>query len=242
LKTKKNIIILTGGLAGSSVLTSLLGRAGYWSGKSTIKKVDYDTWENSELVSLNEQILTDVGFDKPWMMKFEPDYVDSVVSGLSAVDDVPAKAFMQKCNEHSPWIWKDPRLWLTIRYWQRFIDFSSTVFLVIHRELLQAWISTTIRKQIQTRDYLRRYNDGIHGTIMKFVEEDNAQHMNILYEDLIVDPESTIKQINALANTELSVADFEAIFRGDLYRKQHGLRSFSHASAIYLKNFRDRYH
>ena len=241
MNSPKNVIILTGGLAGSSVLTSLLGQAGYWYGDSTVKKTDYDTWENSELVDLNKQMLANIGFDEPWTMTFKPGYIDRVASGLSAIDDTQARSFFDRCDQHNPWVWKDPRLWLTIRFWQRFIDFSSTAFLVIRRELLQSWISTTIRKQIQTRDHLRHYNDGVHRTIIDFVEQNDAQYVDILYEELIVDPESTIRRINAAVNTELSVSDFEKVFRGDLYKKQHGPKSFLRASAIYLKNYSDRY-
>ena len=50
--TRRNVIILTSGLTGSSVLTGLISRVGYWNGDQTHKK-EYDTCENSELISLN---------------------------------------------------------------------------------------------------------------------------------------------------------------------------------------------
>ena len=47
-----NTIILTSGLTGSSVLTGLLARGGFWAGDRTAKKKDYDTFENEELIRL----------------------------------------------------------------------------------------------------------------------------------------------------------------------------------------------
>jgi hypothetical protein len=46
---RKNVIILTSGLSGSSVLAGLIANAGYWVGDETFKKDDYDTFENREL-------------------------------------------------------------------------------------------------------------------------------------------------------------------------------------------------
>jgi len=54
---KKNVIILTHGVSGSSVFAALLGRAGYWLGSETVQKPDYDTFENAALVALNYELL-----------------------------------------------------------------------------------------------------------------------------------------------------------------------------------------
>jgi len=241
LDKRKNVIILTGGLAGSSVLTSLLARGGYWTGDDTFKKKDYDTWENAELVDLNKEIIRASGFEEDWIMEFRPDFVDQVRNGFRDFDTGRLQRFIDKCGDHQPWIWKDPLLSLTIRIWRDYLDLSRTAFLLIHREPLQAWISTTIRRQIQTVDYLRRYNDGIHSTILDFVGENDATYVNILYEDLILDPTPVIRDINSAAGTDISVDDFKAVFRGTLHRKQHGLKNYLHAKAIYFKNYSDRY-
>ena len=50
-----NVIILTGGLTGSSALAGLLTEAGYWCGEDTFKKSDYNTYENAELIALNRR-------------------------------------------------------------------------------------------------------------------------------------------------------------------------------------------
>lgn len=237
----KNIIILTGGLAGSSVLASLLSKNGYWVGETTIQKRDYNTWENAELVELNNQLLRDVGFNENWAMEFLPDFVARVYNGAQQLDPIPYRAFAEKCTQHEPWIWKDPRLWLTIRYWKQFIDLSNTCFLVIHRESLQAWISTTLRRQIQTMAYERTYNEGIQKSIVDFLEESRLSYVDILYEDLLVTPEKVIDDINRLAGTNVNIGDLKSVFRGTLYRRQHGLKNLLKATAIYLKNYSQRY-
>jgi hypothetical protein len=237
----KNVIILTPGLAGSSVLTSLLGKAGYWAGESTMKKKDYDTWENTELIALNNRILEETEFREKWTMTFRPDYVTRIHDAARSLDAAPYAELVRKCDEHSPWIWKDPRLWLTIRHWQPFLDLSNTCFLVIRREHLQLWISTTLRRQIQTMDYSRRYNDGVLESIMEFLRAEGAEWLDVLYEDLMIRPEKVIEGINRMAGTSLTLADFKSVFRGDLGCRQHGVKNFLLAMAIYLKNRGERY-
>ena len=67
-----NVIILTGGLTGSSALAGLLSAAGFWSGEGTFRKRDYDTYENSELIRLNRQLLKRVGAGEEYTMRFLP--------------------------------------------------------------------------------------------------------------------------------------------------------------------------
>jgi len=238
--SKKNVVVLTSGLAGSSVLAALLARAGYWTGESTVKKRDYNTWENQELVRLNRKILEDVGFDQDWTMTFDRSYVDELYSGFDGLDESLYADFAKQCNERAPWVWKDPRLWLTIRFWARFIDLSNTAFLLIRREPLQAWISTLNRRQIQTFAHCRKYRDGIYNTIVEFVRGNNLTYYEIVYEDLMVTPNRVIDGINQCLNTELMAEDFLAVFRGKAFRKQHGALDLLKALAIYLRNHNER--
>src|SRR5690242_9748399 len=59
--SNSNVIILTSGLTGSSVLTGLIARAGYWTGSQTFKK-EYDTFENVELIRLNRDLFAAAGY------------------------------------------------------------------------------------------------------------------------------------------------------------------------------------
>lgn len=233
---KKNVIILTSGLSGSSVLAALLAQDGYWVGEQTIKKRDYDTWENAELVELNKRLLHDIGFEHDWTMNFDPDWPQQVTEAAAKLDPAPYRNFVERCMSHQPWLWKDPRLWLTIRYWQQFIPADNVCYLGIHRDPLQSWISTTLRRQIQTFRLARDYEEGIHRSIAGFFAAAPMPSLDLLYEDLIRFPGRTIDSINRLAATELSEADFVRIFRGKLYRKQHGLLNLAKACAIYMKN------
>ncbi len=238
---QKNVIVMTNGLAGSSVLTGLLARAGYWSGEDTFKKSDYDTFENRDLIALNKALLAAAEFAGDYEMVYEPAFIDAAIPPPGRVDPAPYLALIAECDRHGPWIWKDPRLWLTIRTWRHWLDLDQVQFVLVTREPLQAWISTTIRRQIQTPAYLSAYMDGIRDSILAFFHDQQVPYLHLVYEDLLVHPEASLARLNRYLGTGLTVADLRGVYRGPLYRKPRGLADLVKAGLIYLKNYGQRY-
>jgi hypothetical protein len=238
VSTLKNVVILTSGLSGSSPLTGLLTRAGYWTG-STFKKSDYDTYENVDLIELNKRIFREANFDGK-TDTFSAEAIDRIASLGETVDSRPFRDFVRSCNEHRPWIWKDPRLWLTIRFWNRFLDLDSTSFLLLTREDTQAWISMIIRRQIWTYACCKRYAHQINASIEQFLRDSGTNYHELCFEELIVRPHETISALNGFLGTHLGVEDLEAIYTKPLYRRPRGFGDFVKASLIYAKNYGSR--
>src|SRR5713226_606371 len=46
-------------------------------------------------------------------------------------DDSPYREFLAKCDEHRPWVWKDPRLWLTIYFWKSLLSLDQCRFILL---------------------------------------------------------------------------------------------------------------
>ncbi len=237
----RNVIILTTGLAGSSVLTGLLAEAGYWTGDDTFKKSDYNTFENQELVELNRGIFKAVGYARNYTMEFSRNDVRMIAERSHDIDPAPYRDFVSRCEQHHPWIWKDPRLSLTIRFWKDMLDLSNVQFIILSREEFQTWVSTTIRRQIQTRDYCRRYMNEVHSSLMEFLGENKLPHIEIIYEDILMRPEATLKTLNDYLGTSLDMSNLTRVYRGPLHRKQRGFVDTIKAYLIYLKNFHLRY-
>lgn len=239
--SSRNVIILTTGLAGSSVLSGLLSRAGLWLGEETFSKQDYRTFENLELIRLNQRLFSEVGYDGHYEMVYRPEDVALIERRSAEIDSSPYEAFLQECARHSPWLWKDPRLWLTMSFWARYLDMDNTDFVVLTREPMQSWISSTIRRQIQTPSYCRRYIADIRNTILRFLEVQEKPCLELVYEDLLVSPEATIGRLNQYLGTTLTVDDLKAVYAGELGRRQRGLPDMARAWMIYLYNYRHRY-
>lgn len=234
-----NVIILTGGLSGSSVLAGLLASAGYWTGPETFKKRDYNTHENSELIALNRRLMSQAGVGEDYTKQFPLAAIDRI-AGLVSADEPDCRDLIRRCNERSPWVWKDPRLSLTIRFWDRLLPGEGVRFLLLDRELLQAWISLTQRRMIQTWKNTRRYHDDVYGSLRAYLGDSGRPFMAITYEDLILRPELEIARLSTFLGVTISMQHLTSTYRGQLYKKNGGLRDFVKASLIYLKNYRQR--
>jgi hypothetical protein len=238
---KKNCIILTGGLTGSSVLTSLIARAGYWTGNNTFKKSDYDTYENNELIKLNVKLIEASGYKGNYMMEFSSEPIRMLGSICEKIDKLPYASFLQDCNNNKPWIWKDPRLWLTIRFWKSLLDLNEVKFILLTRDHRQMWISATLRRQIQTYEFCKNCSEGIVQSFIDFCRENSQPCLHLRYEDLILRPEPTIAKLNEHLNTELALEDLRKVYRNPLYKMPRSTGNFLKASLIYLKNYPERH-
>lgn len=238
---QRNIIILTTGLAGSSVLTGLLAEAGYWTGEDTFKKTDYNTFENKALVDLNRRLLKDVGYSRDYTMEFDHEDARMIAEKSQGIDVHPFTDFVAECDRHRPWIWKDPRLALTIRFWKELIDMNQVQFIILKREEFQTWISTTIRRQIQTREFCHRYLQNVQDSLVEFLRENNQPFIEVVYEDILMKPEDTLRRLNGYLGTFLTMDNLLNVYRSPLYRKQRGLADAIKAYLIYFKNYALRY-
>ena len=236
-----NVIILTGGLTGSSALAGLLTAAGYWCGEDTFRKSDYNTYENSDLIQLNRRLMQRVGVaEKEYTMAFQPEAIRRIEALRGVEDDADFRAMIARCDAHAPWVWKDPRLWLTVRFWAPLLDWGRIRVLLLRREPVQAWISTTQRRQIQTYRYQKAYNDAIQASLREFLDSNRIRHLSVLFEDLIVTPEREVDRLSGFLGHAVTMDHFRSSYEGDFYRKPKTIRDGVEAALIYLKNFGER--
>lgn len=233
---EKNVIILTIGWTGSSVLSGLLSRVPYWIGNETYQNEDYNTYENLELTELNRQLINQSGYTGDYRVEFIPSVIQDIASLKEKIDISPYLDFIKTCEENKPWLWKDPRLWLTIRFWLPLIDLKQVQFIVLKRNDLQSWISCNFRKQILSYSFCKKYNQAINGSLINLLQSLDLPYIVIYYDDLIVTPEPVISKINNFLGTNLNLADLQAIYTKPLYKRPRSTIDFILASMIYFKN------
>ena len=237
---RDNVIILTGGLTGSSALAGLLSAAGYWSGEDTFKKRDYNTYENSELIRLNRQLMQRVSVGEDYTKRFVPQAIASIAALAGRELDGEYRALVAHCDSHAPWMWKDPRLWLTIRFWAPLLTWSRIRVILLSRDPVQSWISCTQRRQIQTYEYSRRYNESIQRSLREFLDSHSIRYLPVMFEDLIVTPEKEIGRLAQFLDAEVRMEHLHTAYDGTLYRKAKTAGDAIEAGLIYLKNYRER--
>lgn len=235
----KNIVILTHGWTGSSVFAALLARGGAWLGEQTVVKPDYDTFENGQLVRMNEELLHRLAPGLDHEHAFDPAQVDAIAA--APVPDLQAQRdFVARCDANAPWIWKDPRLTWTIRVWAPLLDLQQVRFIVLTRETTQAWITANLRRHVQSVAFTRAYNDGITASNLRFLHQHGLPSLSLSFEDLLLKPEATLEQLNAFAEVQLTLADLQRVCRLPLRRRSRGLKDLLVASLIYAKNYGER--
>jgi hypothetical protein len=238
---KKNVIILTSGLSGSSVLTGLIARAGYWTGDETFRKAEYETNENRKLIDLNLRLFDAADYKGNYLLEFAPQALNSIAALHGRIDSDPYRTFIDHCNEHRPWIWKDPRLWLTIRFWKGLLDLDQCQFILLTRGTVQSWVSSTLRRQITTYRYSKQYEGNIKSSALEFLTENRLPYLSVSYEELIERPVETIGRLNEYLETGLTIHDLKAVYRKPLYRNpRNSLFKHMKAILIYLKNYGER--
>jgi hypothetical protein len=236
-----NTIILTSGLTGSSVLTGLLARGGYWPGNRTVKKADYDTVENEDLVQLNLALLQRAAYDSTYQTRFSLEMLDRVGTFAREIDLEPYRDFLRRCEAHRPWVWKDPRLWVTIRFWHQVVDLSTCNFLLLTRNHFQCWVSTNSRRIIQSYRHTRSYERAIADANVAFLEENRLPYQHVTYDELIAEPDLTLARLNRFLGASFTLADLAAVYRGPLHKRPgSSLTGSLKAGLIFAKNYHQR--
>jgi hypothetical protein len=223
------------------VLTGLLARSGYSTGARTQVKEDYDTFENSELVKLNLSLFEAVGYTGNYMTEFSPELLVRMDGLHLRIDNSPYVNFVAKCNGDRPWVWKDPRLWVTIRYWRNLVNFGQCRFLLLRRSLFQCWISGLLRRQIRSYKDSRAYELNVQNSIRDFVTDSGARWLDLSYDSLIAHPEETIHNLNEFLNADIKIADLEKLYHKPLRKAPTAsAMNTAKALAIYAKNYSER--
>lgn len=234
---KKNIIILTGGLSGSSVLAGLLATKGYWLGSET-KKIRYPTNENSRLVDLNIEILQRSGYGWDDAVDIPPPSVASIQAIAGQADLAHFKSFVAECHDNSPWLWKDPRLCYTIYFWKNFLDLSNCKFILMSRDIQQAWTGIVLKGKMPiTFDDLNVVETNCLEHSKAFFKQENLDFLPVVFEDLLVDPQKTIQQLNAFLEIDLNLQDFISVYKGPLYKPRWS-KLDAHKAAIKLAGYK----
>ena len=122
--------------SGTSALTSLLDRLGFYAGpdESLMPADEHNArgyWELGELQDLNEQLLAALGGNWTDVLGVDPRRL-----GEEARDSFRARArsLVSHLDSYGPWVIKDPRLCLLLPFWREMLD--RPVCVLIHRHPL----------------------------------------------------------------------------------------------------------
>jgi len=237
-----NVIILTTGISGSSVITGFLAKSGLWAGDNTVYKDNltgkYETYENKKLVDLNDSLIKEAGVEFEGKARYDATARDKFNDIYAEVDTEKYNKFLEECNSHSPWIWKDPRLFLTIGFWGNIIDFSNTKVIVLHRNSYELWKSLTIKRIVYSYSYLKNSEDKTRHELLNYLESKNFSFVSLEYDQFTRDPATSINKLNKFIGLNLKKENWDEIYKSTSKLSQYKRTLL--AFLIYVKNYKDR--
>ncbi|MEJ5349172.1 MAG: hypothetical protein WHS46_10860 [Desulfosoma sp.] len=239
---RSNVMIFTSGGGGSSVLAGLIARKGFWVGNAT-RKLHFETYENERLVELNMEILRSAGFPLKDCMDLPPPSITRIRELSSKIAVEPYRQFVETCNAHRPWLWKDPRLCYTIHFWSQLADFSDCKFLFTTRDPLQEFVSMIKRRVIVSLKEIIAINENYRKSTEAFLKECGFKCFFCTFEDLMLDPDGFLARLGAFLDLHLNKDDLNAIYRGPLRRKKYGTSEIlkNHILYLYFRYVRNEY-
>ncbi len=237
-----NVIILTTGISGSSVITGFLAKSGLWTGDETIYKDNitgtYETYENKKLVELNESLFKEAGLGYDARTSYDGLSRKKFIDLDQTIDTSKYRNFLSDCNTHSPWIWKDPRLFLSIGLWIKLLDLTNTRVIVLHRNTYELWKSQTIKRVIFSYRYLRNSENKTRQELLDYLESNHCSFISIEYDQFVKNPGKFIDKLNGFIGTDLKKENWD-----EIYRQTSRFSQFKRtilALLIYLKNYNNR--
>jgi hypothetical protein len=237
-----NVIILTTGISGSSVITGLLAKSGFWTGDDTVFKDNitgkYETYENKILVNLNDSLIREAGVEFEGKAYYDTNARDKFNGKYTEIDTSKYNKFIEECNSHSPWIWKDPRLFLTIGFWKNSLDLTNTRVIALHRNSYELWKSQVIKRIIYSYSYLKNSEDKVRHELLNYLESNNFSFISLEYDQFTRDPVTSINKLNKFIGLNLKKENWDEIYRpsSKFSRYKRTLLAY----LIYIKNYKSR--
>jgi len=237
-----NVIILTTGISGSSVITGFLAKSGFWPGDDTVFKDNltgkYETYENKKLVDLNNSLVKEAGVEFEGKARYDANARDKLNDIYAEIDTTKYNKFIEECNSHSPWIWKDPRLFLTIGFWRNCLDLNNTKVIVLHRNSYELWKSLTIKRIIYSYRYLKNSEDKTRYELLNYLESNNFSFISLEYDQFTQDLVTSINKLNKFIGSNLKKENWDEIFQST--SKFSRYKRTLLAYLIYIKNYKSR--
>ena len=237
-----NVIILTTGISGSSVITGFLAKSGFWAGEDTVFKDNitgkYDTYENKQLVTLDDALIKNAGIEFNHKSYYDKDSRSIFNRIYKETDTIKYNKFIEECNSHSPWIWKDPRLFLTIGFWKNCLDLNTTRVIVIHRNSYELWKSQMSKRIIYSYRYLKKSEDKSRQELLNYLDSNKFSFISLEYDQFTSDPATSINELSRFIGTDLKKETWDEIYRPPAKRSYYKRTALAYL--VYLKNYKTR--
>jgi hypothetical protein len=214
----KNVIIVGPPRSGTSLTAAVFARRGYYVGEiesTAIRDGDdnnpYGYFEADRLIERNVDLLRRAGFAFHNSWKYGP-VADEVPQRLACMPPSQGEHdFVAHYASRQPWMWKDPRLCLTLPVWAKAVNPDNTAILVVHRaadEILRSflrmgWCEDRGESRRQAETTIRLHADCAE----RFARESGIPSLSVDYARYLQDAAGVASEIGALCGLPLTAED-----------------------------------
>jgi hypothetical protein len=221
----KNVLVVGAPRSGTSLTSAIFARKGYYVGGAARAAVqhgdDYNPFgyfEADDVIERNVALFRRVGYDFHNTWLFEPMSDDAIRRLAAQPPDVADQELIAHYDTRAPWLWKDPRLSLTLSYWAKVIDWQSCVVVLILRDpedvywsfRRKGWCAAGESARHAAIARIRQHMETAQSTVDRL----QMPHIAIDYRDFKDRPGFLAEQLSALAGLQLSPDDLN--FRPEL--------------------------
>lgn len=202
--------------SGTSLTASIFAKKGYFVAEDEKELKEGNEFnptgffEAETVINKNREIYKAIGYehDNTWM--FDPITAEQVAS-LNRLGALPGhQETVEFYNQNGPWLWKDPRLCYTLRYWWPLMD-ENTAVLLVRRDPAAIYNSFLRTKWSKATKQDREYTYGLIAQHMQAAEDTirdlNIPFAEINYEDFQSAPHKICGVIQANFGVDLSLQD-----------------------------------
>jgi len=221
----KNTIVIGMPRSGTSMTAAIFARQGYFLAEDEDEELRPGDENNPEgyfeaasLVERNVHLFRRVGYTAHNTWLFQP-ITDDQADQLQTLELTHTdRQFVSTYEQHSPWLWKDPRLCYTLGYWWPLLNPETTRVLVLRRRPEETWNSflrldwREFNEEARV-DVYQRINHHLT-TAMETIERLSIPHIVVHYDEYSESPMAVANRINTCMGLQL---DIEALgFDGSL--------------------------
>ncbi len=208
-----NVLVVGAPRSGTSLTAAAFASAGWHVGERKqphIRDGDdgnpFGYFEADDLVERNVDVLRAAGFIHHNTWLFDEISEESIARVDQLVPTQAHREFVEQCNRQAPWMWKDPRLCFTLRYWWKLMDPARTRVVLIRRNFDQIHNSFVRRNWCKTgkavKEDLRRRISRHLQAAEEAIGRLNIPAIEIQYEDCIRQPDYVERRVAAFCGAK----------------------------------------
>ena len=236
----RNVVIVGPPRSGTSLTSDIFARQNYFTGNPVMEGDDYNPfgyYEAEDVIEANVGVFQAAGFAHHNTWKFDA-ITDAQIAALNELQprDVD-RELLARWNQHSPWMWKDPRFSISLGYWAKLLDWNSTGVILTLREAEDVYWSWRRKGWCEAgkeaHDAAIARIEQHASTAKEIVERLGLPHIAIEYSEYKQCPEDVAARISEFVGLNLTVADLN--FHSELDHSSGHSRMAGHVRILLRK-------